>query len=165
MEQVSAKSPVGARFRLTSEPKHSVPDIGDIFWPVGDSTLFRILRAQDKLGQLLAVDPMRAVQDGERCERPPAVADLFVTKRQLLKSFRCPRQPDGAKTYIFELFWSAVEASVRELALAEPPAEGIGIDDVEPVEDRERAERCPDCTEAHVSFSLALPEPPRACSP
>ena len=72
--------------RRTGEAKHGVPDIGDVVRPVCDPALFGILRAQDERRQFGGVDPVRAVQDCERREGPPAVADLIKTRvlRQLV---------------------------------------------------------------------------------
>lgn len=71
-----------------------MPDIGDVVRPVCDPALFGILRAQDERRQFCGVDPVGAVQDRERGEGPPAVADLMnPILRQLTSKLRniCPQ--------------------------------------------------------------------------
>ena len=61
-------------------------------------------------------------------------------------------QPDESRTsttHIFQLLRSPVEPAIGQLPLAQPPAERVAINEIEPAEDRQCADAGPDC--AHVS--------------
>lgn len=131
----------------TCKSKHRVPHVGDVLRAVRDAALVGVLRAQDERRQFLRIDPVGAVQDRERGERPPAVADLHGEDGtgESARERECERVWSGPGTHIFELFRSTIQASVGQLSLAQPPAEGVCVDDVEAVEDREGPERGPHC--------------------
>ena len=65
------------------------------------------LTLQNEGGKLVSVDPVQLVQHGHGTHDPPAVANVFF------------------------LLWSAVEAAILALSLAEPCAEPILVDQVE----------------------------------
>lgn len=87
-----------------------VPDVDHVAGPVGDAARLGVLAAQDEADEGGAVDPVRAADDLQAAEDPPAVADVLVLLR------------------------AAVEAAAGDLALGEPAAEAVGVDETLVVE-------------------------------
>lgn len=91
-----------------------MPDVHHIARPVRDATLLGVLAPQDERDERLPVDPVRAADDLQAAQHPPAVAHVLV------------------------LLGAAVEPAPGDLALAEPAAEPVPVDDVvEPARDGE----------------------------
>mmetsp|Transcript_97540 Transcript_97540/g.272923 ORF Transcript_97540/g.272923 Transcript_97540/m.272923 type:complete len:205 (-) Transcript_97540:1-615(-) len=89
------------------QAEEGVEHIRHISRTVRDSTILLVLRLPDEVRELLAVDPVRAVDGHERRQDPPAVADI----RRLLGP--------------------AVEAAAGRLPLAEPPTKPVQVHDVQ----------------------------------
>lgn len=87
-----------------------MPDVDHVPRPVRDAARLGVLAAQDEADEGRAVDPVRAADDLQAAEDPPAVADVLVLLR------------------------AAVEAAPRDLALGEPAAEAVCVDETLVVE-------------------------------
>lgn len=83
-----------------------VPYVDHVAGPVCDAAALGVLAAQDEADQGGAVDPVGAADDLQAAEDPPAVADVLVLLR------------------------AAVEPAAGDLALGEPAAEAVGVDEL-----------------------------------
>lgn len=121
--------------QLTCASKHGVEDVGDVVRSIGNATFVRILCArptvmfgqfcataevvlvgtylcrEDKVLELVCVDPVQPADDAEGGQHPPAVADVF------------------------ELLRSPVEAAIGQLSLGEPRADAVAVDLVQSLQD------------------------------
>mmetsp|Transcript_3838 Transcript_3838/g.10797 ORF Transcript_3838/g.10797 Transcript_3838/m.10797 type:complete len:270 (+) Transcript_3838:333-1142(+) len=109
-----------AEERAPGDPKEGVEDVGHVLRLVRYATTLCILAPQDEAHEALAVDPVQAVERGEAREHPPRVA------------------------HVRELLWPPVEATGRELSLAEPPAERVPVDAISRTGNSERAHTAED---------------------
>ena len=74
--------------------------------PVCDAALFFILTLEYPMRQRIVIDPVNPPQYRQRREHPPRV------------------------TYIWKLFWSAIETAAIYLASCEPPTKFVAIDGI-----------------------------------
>lgn len=51
-------------FERTCNPKMGMKDVHHVAWPISDTARLWILSGQNKLNELLTVDPTNLVQDG-----------------------------------------------------------------------------------------------------
>lgn len=91
-----------------------MPDVDHVTRPVSDAAGVGVLAAQDEADEGAAVDPVGAADDLQAAQDPPAVADVLVLLR------------------------AAVEPAAGDLALAEPAAQAVGVDEVQPARDGQR---------------------------
>lgn len=84
-----------------------MPYIYHIAWPVRDPSILLVLATQDEPDQRLTVNPVRAANDLQAAQHPPAIA------------------------HILSLFRTAVEPAAGNLPLAQPPAQLVDIDEIQ----------------------------------
>lgn len=101
-----------ARVVQQAQPRHAkarVPDVHHVAGPVGDAALLGVLAPQDEGDEGVPVDPVRPADDLQAAQHPPAVA------------------------HVLGLLGAAVEPAAGDLALAEPAAQAIAVDEASAV--------------------------------
>lgn len=83
-----------------------MPDVDHVAGPVGDAACDGVLAAQDEADEGVAVDPVGAADDLQAAEDPPAITNVLVLLR------------------------AAVEPAAGDLALGEPAAQAVPVDEV-----------------------------------
>jgi len=101
--------------RESADAEERVEYVGHVACAIGETARLCILAGQNELLQLLGADPVQTTHDGQRGEHPPRVAHI----RQLL----------GA----------SVQPTRWQLALAQPPAQFIHVEQMKAVGQREEA--------------------------
>lgn len=102
--------------------KAGVPDIHHVTRPVRDAALLRVLRAQDEVGKLLLVDPVRLANYFQTAQHPPAVAHVLLLLR------------------------TAVQATAGDLPLTQPATQAVNINELLAASDGEGSDAGEDLT-------------------
>lgn len=87
------------------------------------------LRFQDKLDELVTIDPVQLANDGQRGKIPPRVADIF------------------------KLLRTSIQTTIGQLTLAQEPPQQLSVDTVELAQNRESSHADPHCSSQEAAHS------------
>lgn len=99
-----------------------MPDIDHVARSVRDAAILGILTRENEANEGVTIDPVCEMDQGQAAQDPPTVADIFF------------------------LFWTAVEPAPGGLPLAQPPAQLLMLDGVQPPGDAQRSKASEDLT-------------------